>query len=225
MYRHDTRARWKALPIALFAMVIVLSLFFVVPLVNQINIHRQVRFKGDLSAVSMAPPRQSAEAASDIQASKIDPLEDSTQASVQADQATRRVVQPPLLTAPVLEPMMVSPEFKRAMVFEASDLDFAPMPVHRVVPEYPASLKQRGVEGNAFVEFRVDQKGRVSDVIVLETSEEEFGRSVVSAVLNWRFLPGTISGTPVRFKMRLPVRFRLNDDPNQKDRFTLATFD
>ena len=58
-------------------------------------------------------------------------------------------------------------------------------------------------------EFRVDPDGRVIDVNLLETSHEEFARSVLDAVERWRFVPGMVGGDAVRFRMRLPVNFRL----------------
>jgi protein TonB len=59
------------------------------------------------------------------------------------------------------------------------------------------------------VEFEVDVKGRVVSALVKHSSDRAFEEPTLRAVLKWRFEPGLLQGSPVPFRMVIPVNFKL----------------
>jgi protein TonB len=209
--RRNSAERTRTLPATFVASVAVAALFAVLPFAHRINIERQTRFGGDRSPFATAPPQAALESTG-VVLGLIDPLGDAP-----ADAKTVNAAEPnervplDIPPRPVLELARPDARLRHAFVFDSADLDYVPIPIHRVAPEYPEELKYKSIEGRAVVEFRVDQSGSVQDVVVLETDHPDFGASVAAAVLRWRFVPGMVRGEVVRFRMRLPVNFRLLD--------------
>lgn len=77
--------------------------------------------------------------------------------------------------------------------------------------KYPTQARRMGIEGTVYVVFVVNTDGSIQDVDILRGigggCDEEAMR-VVAAAPNWE--PGKQRGKPVRVKMRLPIRFKLN---------------
>lgn len=90
-------------------------------------------------------------------------------------------------------------------------LDNAPVTRRQTPPPYPHAMKVAGVSGTVWVEFVVDENGRVHDVHVVKTTNESFNDATVTAVSTWRFEPGKRKGIPVRFRMTIPIVFNLSD--------------
>jgi len=81
----------------------------------------------------------------------------------------------------------------------------------RVVSEgYPEDLKRRRMGGIAEVSFVVDASGKVepSSVEVVDATQPAFGEAAKRALLQTGFKPGTVSGSPVRTKVSLPIVYR-----------------
>lgn len=96
-------------------------------------------------------------------------------------------------------------------ILSPSDLDEAPRASFQKEPAYPVELRRDCLSGTVVVAFNVDEKGRVHDVRVVKTSDRRFDAATVAAVSEWRFVPGTKKGIPVRFHMCLPVVFKYNE--------------
>ncbi len=94
----------------------------------------------------------------------------------------------------------------------AAMLDKSPRTRVQIAPDYPPSARRESREGEVTVEFVVDETGRVRDPHVAFSSDSMFDDSAVKAVARWRFEPGTVRGTVVRFKMAVPILFRLSDN-------------
>lgn len=90
-------------------------------------------------------------------------------------------------------------------------LDNPPATRRQTPPAYPHAMKMAGVTGTVWVEFIVDENGRVHDVRVVKTTNDSFNDATISAVSSWRFEPGKRKGIPVRFRMTIPVVFSLSD--------------
>lgn len=224
MYIPQDHHHWKVLPATFVSFGVVVVFFSILPFVNRINIERSIRVRGDLSAFSLTP-LHAKETSGFPTSVRREPLGDIPAAiGEQAEEAPPRknLLR---LEIPTLELARPAEHAKVAFVFDVSDLDFTPLPIHRVPPDYPSSLKQQGVEGSAYVEFRVDKKGAVHDVVVLEATHPEFGLSVIQAVERWRFLPGMVRGEAVSFRMRLPVTFRLIESRARSEPYSVATHD
>jgi len=91
-----------------------------------------------------------------------------------------------------------------------SMLDDKPRTRFQKAPVYPHSMKVAGTSGTVWVEFMVDETGRVHDVKVIKSANPDFEEATINAVSEWRFEPGTRNHIPVRFRMSIPVVFSLN---------------
>lgn len=78
------------------------------------------------------------------------------------------------------------------------DLDAIPEVNNLVVPEYPAELKKKNIQGSATVSFFIDESGAVHAVAVAEASQPEFGLAALNAVKQWSFAPPMRKGSPTR---------------------------
>lgn len=99
----------------------------------------------------------------------------------------------------------------RSAVLSVRQLDAIPRARARVAPVYPASARTAGLSGDVLVDFVVDETGHVSAPRVVESSHPEFEEPALRAVAKWVFEPGKKNGRPVRFRMQVPVTFRLAD--------------
>ncbi len=77
------------------------------------------------------------------------------------------------------------------------ELDAIPAPLEFVAPAYPSDLKQRGVTGEAVVDFYIDETGAVRLAAVTCADFTELGALAVNAVEQWKFAPPTRHGQPV----------------------------
>jgi periplasmic protein TonB len=93
----------------------------------------------------------------------------------------------------------------------AGMLDNPPSTRFQKEPVYPHAMKIAGTTGTVWVEFVVDENGRVHDVHVVKSTNPGFDDATVAAVSAWRFEPGKRKGLPVRFRMSIPIVFNLND--------------
>ena len=89
-------------------------------------------------------------------------------------------------------------------------LDNSPRTRAQAAPVYPSEARRQGLAGEVWVEFMVDEDGRVLNPRVVRSSEAMFESATLNAVLKWRFEPGRKGGKPVRFRMVAPVVFGLD---------------
>jgi len=82
--------------------------------------------------------------------------------------------------------------------------------VWKPYPIYPSKLRRHGVEDSLVLRYRIDKRGRVIDVVVLEHPEHrEFAEESINAIREWRFKPLLVDGKPVEVVHELTVNFRL----------------
>jgi len=83
---------------------------------------------------------------------------------------------------------------------------------------YPTNAQQKGIEGTVIVAFVVNTDGTTTDIEILRSvgggCDEEVIR-IVQGSPKWT--PGMQRGTPVRTRMRLPLRFMLGGTDPSKD--------
>jgi len=91
-----------------------------------------------------------------------------------------------------------------------ADLDRVPRARVRAAPVYPSDLRNRGVEGTVEVAFLVDEAGNAYSPLVLTATEHGFEEAALRAVARWKFEPGFKDGRRVRYRMSVPVVFRLD---------------
>lgn len=72
------------------------------------------------------------------------------------------------------------------------------MPLQTVIPVYPRTALNQGIEGEVTVSFTVAADGTVIDVKILDAQPRRvFDRAVLNAVQDWRYSPQIIDGRPV----------------------------
>lgn len=84
--------------------------------------------------------------------------------------------------------------------------------------KYPEKAKIAGIQGKVFVSFVVKSNGKITDVTISKSVNEEIDKEavrVVSSMPDWT--PGeNKSGKKVDAQMTLPIQFKLDDDKHKK---------
>lgn len=91
-------------------------------------------------------------------------------------------------------------------LLEPGDLDQRPRVVYQPSPVLDDRLRKRA-PATVHLVFEVDERGRVVDPLVLQSTDPAFERPALGALKQWQFEPGRSKGRPVRFRMRVPITF------------------
>ncbi|MCB9914100.1 MAG: energy transducer TonB [Planctomycetes bacterium] len=91
-------------------------------------------------------------------------------------------------------------------LFSLSDLDQRPRVVYQPSPVLTEKVRKRA-PGTVHVLFIVDERGRVVNPKVQQSTDPVFDRPALDAVKQWKFEPGKRQGKAVRFRMRVPISF------------------
>jgi len=75
---------------------------------------------------------------------------------------------------------------------------------------YPEIAKRAGVEGTVYIEAFVDEGGTVTRTKVVKGIGAGCDEAAQAAVAKTKFKPGKQRGKPVKVRMSIPIRFRLN---------------
>lgn len=75
--------------------------------------------------------------------------------------------------------------------------------------QYPEMARRRGIEGRVFVQFIVNEQGKVEDPKVIRGIGGGCDEEVYNAVKKMRFRPGMQRGRTVRVQFTISVLFRL----------------
>lgn len=88
--------------------------------------------------------------------------------------------------------------------------DIAARPVSRPAPRYPPSAQRAGIEGSVVVRLRIDERGAVVDVVVVDaTPKGVFDDVAVAAAKAYRFAAARRGGKAVATTVEQRVVFRL----------------
>jgi TonB family protein len=83
---------------------------------------------------------------------------------------------------------------------------------------YPPNAQRKGIEGTVIVAFVVNTDGTTTDIQILRSVGGGFDEEVIRIVQGSpKWTPGMQRGTPVRTRMRLPLRFILGGTDPSKD--------
>lgn len=78
-------------------------------------------------------------------------------------------------------------------------------------PEFPTAARLSGIEGWVTVSYKIDDKGRVSEVQIVDAQPRKvFDYAVRKAVRNWRFEPMIIDGQATPRRMTQTIQFTLD---------------
>jgi TonB family protein len=87
------------------------------------------------------------------------------------------------------------------------ELDRVPTPIEAAAPAYSDQLADKGVVGQAVVEFYIDETGTVRVPAVVSADFTELGILAISAVETWKFEPPTSNNEPVLARVRQTFHF------------------
>lgn len=108
------------------------------------------------------------------------------------------------LDAPPATTTFVQPEEK---IYEVGGEVITPRIIHRVEPGYPPQMLRTRLRQTVVVRCVIDRNGRVRDAQVVSNSLPPFNHSVLAAVRQWRFTPGSLRGNAVETYLDLTVNF------------------
>ncbi len=74
---------------------------------------------------------------------------------------------------------------------------------------YPEIARRAGVEGTVYVEAFVDENGNVTRTEIKKGIGAGCDEAAAAAVMKAKFKPGKQRGKPVKVRMSIPIRFRL----------------
>jgi TonB family protein len=86
-----------------------------------------------------------------------------------------------------------------------------PKLIKRVDPVYPEEARKNKIQGIVILEAKIDEAGRVFDVIVLK-SVPELDRSAVDGVRQWMYEPLLVGGKAVKAVFTVTVKFALDGE-------------
>ena len=110
---------------------------------------------------------------------------------------------------PVVEPADVLLDFSEVMPQPVGGMESWNAYLSKNM-KYPTQARRMGVEGTVYVSFVVNKYGKIEDVEVIRgigAGCDEEAIRVIQEAENW--IPGRNGGLPVKVKMRVPIRFRL----------------
>ena len=96
--------------------------------------------------------------------------------------------------------------------YDAREVDIPAALADGPLPDYPASLRTAGIEGNVVAEFVVNADGTAipRSVRILSSTNDLFAESVRSAIRRMRFVPARIAGRPVSQTVQQLFVFKLS---------------
>lgn len=101
------------------------------------------------------------------------------------------------------------PEPTDWQVFNQDELERAPQPRFTPQPEYPEALRNKGIVGEVWVHFVIDEEGNVQRPHIGKSTNKNFEAAAIAAISKWTFDPGIKSGTPVKSRAVVPIEFNL----------------
>jgi len=93
------------------------------------------------------------------------------------------------------------------------EVDQRPRTLSTPDPKYPPAARRAEREGLVDLEFIVGVDGRASDITVIKEEPKGFGfgDAAIEAVKRWRFVPAKKGGESVPMRVKIPIRFTLDD--------------
>ena len=91
------------------------------------------------------------------------------------------------------------------------ETDRLPECIRSVLPHYPDSAKQNGIEGEVWLQVLVDKNGRVAQVNIFKKSKTDVGfeRAALDAAQQWEYRPALSDNKPVAVWIVYTLKFKL----------------
>ena len=74
---------------------------------------------------------------------------------------------------------------------------------------YTEIARRAGIEGTVLIEIIINKAGIVGEAKVLKSLNPGLDEIALQAVKDTKFIPGKQRDKPVKVKMRIPIKFRL----------------
>ena len=75
---------------------------------------------------------------------------------------------------------------------------------------YPERAREANIEGTVALSFVIDEQGQITDIRILRDIGGGCAQEAIQTIRKMpRWMPGEMAGRPVKVRMTLPVRFRL----------------
>jgi protein TonB len=91
-----------------------------------------------------------------------------------------------------------------------SELNLRKAVLVSVLPSYPKAAVKNHVEGVLVAQITVNEKGNISNIVILDTPAASIGKSAARAIHQWRFQPFMIDGQAVNITGKLTFYFRID---------------
>ncbi len=82
-------------------------------------------------------------------------------------------------------------------------------PTKQVQPDYPESLQEQGIAGQALIQVTIGKDGKVTAAEVAKASHPDFGEAALEAARKWEFKPARRMGKPVKKVVKIPFKFQV----------------
>ena len=83
--------------------------------------------------------------------------------------------------------------------------------------DYPATAIRDSIQGRVIVSFTIDEKGKVCNPSIMRGVRSDIDDECLRVVGNMpRWVPGNMSGKPIRVRYSVPLIFNLEGNPSQK---------
>lgn len=77
--------------------------------------------------------------------------------------------------------------------------------------QYPEIAKENGIQGKVYIQFVVNQKGKVEQVKVVRGVDPSLDKEAIRVISNLpSWAPGSQRGKPVKVSFTVPINFQLN---------------
>jgi TonB family protein len=88
-----------------------------------------------------------------------------------------------------------------------------PRPISQPLPEYPMKWREEGVTGEATLRFTVTERGAITGVQAIKSSQKEFADASLAAVKKWTFLPALAADrkSPIAMELEYLILFERFD--------------
>ncbi len=83
---------------------------------------------------------------------------------------------------------------------------------------YPEIARKAGLEGRVYVQFIIDERGKVHNPVVVRGIGGGCDEAAIEAVKKVTFTPGLQRGKPVKVKYSLPIMFKLEKNKDMESR-------
>lgn len=117
------------------------------------------------------------------------------------------------LSPPLLPDLEAEPEAEEGEVFmvveEMPSMIGGREKLYEYV-KYPTMAREANLEGMVVVGIVIDQDGLPTDLQILKSVHPILDEAAMEAISKVTFTPGKQRGKPVRVKMAIPIRFKLN---------------